>query len=188
MFAASPGCYLQYVPSFITVAYQGFPGNPQPGTGYDFFPAPMTGLPDATATASGDTWDVSADLLGMFSHTQAAQLLVKYLASESAQRIWPGIPAGGAISANRQVPLAAYPDRVDAAIAGIMRNPRETLCFNASDLMPATLQEAFYQAAMDYLQSPGPSELTTILNRLERVREAAYPEAYVSQPTFACGT
>lgn len=185
MFAKSPGCYLQYVPSFITVEYQEFPGDPQPGTGYDFFPSPMTGLPGATSPASGDAWDVSGDLLGMFNNTNDARLLVQYLASESAQRIWPGILAGGATSADSQVPVSAYPDQVDAAIAGIMTNPHETLCFNASDLMPATMQNAFYQAVMEYLQNN--SELTDILKRLDQVRRAAYA-AFTSQPKFSCGT
>jgi alpha-glucoside transport system substrate-binding protein len=186
MFDKSPGCSLQYVPSFVTVDYQGFNGQPQPGTGYDFFPSPMTGLPNATPQASSDAWDVSADLLGMFHYTPDAQKLVQYLASESAQRIWPGIPAGGATSADSQVPISTYPDQVDAAIAGIMTKPHERLCFNASDLMPATMQNAFYQAVMEYLQNP--SELTEILRRLERIRQDAYQEAFVHQPRFTCGT
>jgi alpha-glucoside transport system substrate-binding protein len=186
MFDKSPDCSLQYVPSFITVDYPGFNGNPQPGTGYNFFPSPMTGLPNTTPGASSDAWNVSADLLGMFNLTPDAQQLVRYLASVDAQRIWPGIRAGGAISADSQVPLSAYPDQVDAAIARIMTKPGQTLCFNASDLMPATMQNAFYQAVMEYLQNP--SELMNILKRLDRIRPTAYQEAFTSPPQFTCGT
>jgi alpha-glucoside transport system substrate-binding protein len=186
MFGPSPGCDLQYVPSFITVDYHGFQGNPQPGTGYDFFPSPMTGLPDTTSAASSDAWNVSADLLGMFNYTKDAQKLVQYLASEGAQRIWPGIPFGGATSADREVPISAYPDQVDAAIAGIMTKPDQTLCFDAADLMPATMQNAFYQAVMEYLQNT--SELMNILKRLDQIRPTAYREAFPSPPQFTCGT
>jgi alpha-glucoside transport system substrate-binding protein len=183
MFAKSPGCSLQYVPSFITVEYQRFSGQPQPGTGYDFFPSPMTGLPNSTPGASSDAWAVSADLLGMFNDTPDARLLVQYLASESAQRIWPGIKAGGATSADGQVPIGAYPDQVSAAIATIMTKRDQTLCFNASDLMPATMQNAFYQGVMEFLQNT--SELTEILQRLEQIRQDVYQDF---QPKFSCGT
>lgn len=186
MFDKSPGCSLQYVPSFITVDYQGFNDHPQPGTGYNFFPSPMTGLPNATPEASSDAWDVSADLLGMFNPTPAAQKLVQYLASEGAQRIWPGIAAGGATSANSEVPISAYPDQVDAALAGIMTKPNQTLCFNASGLMPTTMQDAFYQAVMEYLGNT--RELKEILQRLEQIRQDVYQEAFpVSPPKFTCG-
>jgi alpha-glucoside transport system substrate-binding protein len=189
MFAKTPGCYLQHLPSFNTLNYQGYPGHPKPGTGYNFFPLPMTGLPSAASAASAassDTWDVSADLLGMLNDTPAARRLVAYLASESAQQIWPGIHGGGASSADRKVPRIVYPDQhVDARIAGIITNPHLTLCFNASDLMPVTMQNAFYQAVMEYLQDPG--QLQAILQRLDLIQQASYPESFVKQPNFTCG-
>lgn len=191
MFNQSPGCSLQYVPSFITVEYSRFSVHPQPATGYDFFPSPMTGLPNATPTAASDTWNVSADLLGVFNLNPSPEvkLLVRYLASEPAQRIWPGIRAGGATSANLQVPSGVYPDKVDAAVAQIMTSPHATLCFNAADLMPPTMQNAFYQAVMEYLQDPG--QLTAILQRLDNIRRAVYQHtsnsAFQATPAFTCG-
>jgi alpha-glucoside transport system substrate-binding protein len=152
----------------------------------------MTGLPDATSTGASDAWNVSADLLGMFNDTPAARQLVAYLAGVDAQQIWPKIPAGGATSANMNVTNlkpSVYPDKVDAAIAQIMTNPHATLCFNASDLMPPTMQNAFYQGVMEYLQDPSPAQLTAILQRLEHVRQAVYQPhiAFQSLPTFTCG-
>jgi alpha-glucoside transport system substrate-binding protein len=186
MFAKTPGCYLQHLPSFNTLNYQGYLGHPKPGTGYNFFPLPMTGLPGATSAVSSDAWDVSADLLGMFNDTPAARRLVAYLASARAQRIWPGIPGGGASSADRKVSKSVYPDQhVDAPIAGIITNPHLTLCFNASDLMPVTMQNAFYQAIMEYLQDPG--QLPAILKRLDLIQQASYLESFVKQPNFTCG-
>jgi alpha-glucoside transport system substrate-binding protein len=188
MFQAPSGCSLQYVPSFITVEYGEFTERPTAGTDYNFFPSPMTGLPDATSTGASDAWNVSADLLGMFNDTPAARQLVQYLAGAEAQGIWPHIRAGGATSANSQVKLSVYPDKVDAAIAQIMNNPHATLCFNASDLMPPTMQNAFYQGVMEYLRDPG--QLTPILQRLERISQAVYQprNAFQSLPTFTCGT
>jgi len=188
MFTSPASCSLQYVPSFITVEYGAFKEQPRPGTDYDFFPAPMTGLPDATSTGTGDAWNVSADLLGMFNDTPAARELVKYLAGVAAQQTWPEIPAGGATSANSGVKPGVYPDKVDAAIAQIMTNPHATLCFNASDLMPPTLQNAFYQGVMEYLRDP--SQLSAILPRLEKISRAVYQHgnAFQSRPAFTCGT
>src|SRR5262249_44675558 len=141
-----PGCYLQHVPSFITLSYQG-----TPGAEYDFFPFPMYGLPGETHGER--TWEVSADLLAMFNDTPDAKLLVKYLADEVAQQTWPSLAGGGAISASLQVPLGIYSTEGAQAIAGMVAG-RATLCFNASDEMPDTLQSAFYQEVMDYLQDP----------------------------------
>lgn len=192
MFAKPASCSLQYVPSFITVAYGGFPGRLKPGSGYDFFPSPMTGLPDTTSTTAKDAWNVSADLLGMFNDTPDARQLVQYLAGQDAQKIWPEIPAGGATSANQKVLSGAYPDKsvypdkVDAAVAQIMTNPDATLCFNASDLMPPTMQNAFYQAVMEYLSNPG--DPTPILQRLEKIRPTVYKSAFTTPPAFTCGT
>jgi alpha-glucoside transport system substrate-binding protein len=186
LFATTPGCYLQHLPSFNTLNYQGYSSDPKPGTGYNFFPLPMTGLPGATSAASTDAWDVSADLLGMFNDTPAARQLVAYLATARAQQIWPAIRGGGASSADSKVPKSVYPDqRVDATIAEIITNPHLTLCFNASDLMPVTMQNAFYQAVMEYLQNP--SQLRAILQRLDLIRQASYPESFVKQPNFTCG-
>jgi alpha-glucoside transport system substrate-binding protein len=72
-----------------------------------------------------------------------------------------------------------------APIAGIITNPHLTLCFNASDLMPVTMQNAFYQAVMEYLQDPG--QLQAILQRLDLIQRASYPESFVKQPNFTCG-
>jgi len=190
LFTPAPGCYLQNAASFITLEYQQTPNAQRPGKGYDFFPFPSAGLPDEPPNAVNDAWEVSADLLAMFRSTPAADLpdterLVEFLASEQAQRIWPQIPGGGASSADSQVPPSAYPDQVGQAVARIITNPSSVLCFNASDAMPATLQSAFYQAVMEYLQDT--SQLTGILKRLDQVRLATYRAFPGGHPDFSCG-
>lgn len=181
MFGPAPGCYLQHVPSFITVNYKSF-GSP--GTGYDFFPFPMSGLPDQMRGAANGAWEVSADLLAMFRDTPDAMRLVHYLASEEAQEIWPKISGGGATSALK-LPPNTYPDQVARAIAGTVTDHGAKLCFNASDEMPDTLQSAFYQGVMEYLQSPG--QLLTILKRLDQVQKTTYDSFPGGHPHFSCG-
>lgn len=182
LFNTPPGCYLQHVPSFITVNYKPY-GSP--GTGYDFFPFPMAGLPDQTGASNG-AWEVSADLLAMFHKTPEAERLVTDLAGEKAQQTWPSIPYGGATSANLKVLPAIHTDPVAQAIAKMVTNPSSTLCFNASDEMPDTLQSAFYQGIMDYLQNPG--QLKAILGRLDQVRQTTYDTFPGGHPDFTCGS
>lgn len=183
MFGPQPGCYLQHAPSFITLNYH--QDGSRPVNEYDFFPFPMAGLPDETRGAANSAWEVSADLLAMFRDTPDAERLVRYLASEQAQQIWPGIPGGGATSANLDVPLSTYSDPVGKAIAGIITDPHTMLCYNASDEMPDTLQSAFYQGVMEYLQNPG--QLPIILQRLNQVQQTAYSAFPGGHPDFSCG-
>jgi alpha-glucoside transport system substrate-binding protein len=44
--------------------------------------------------------------------------------------------------------------------------------FDASDLMPSAMNEAFWKAVLDYVQSPG--DLDNILAGLDEVRAEAY--------------
>lgn len=188
LFTAAPGCYLEHVPSFITLNYQQYPSHPQPGTGYDFFPFPRTGLPGETPAAANDAWEVGADLAAMFRDTPDAERLVRYLAGKQAQRIWPGIRGGGATSADQDVKPSMYPDPVGKAIAATVTSPGATLCFNAPDEMPDTLLNAFYQGVMEYLQDPG--QLMDILSRLNAVQGVAYPKSEFPRghPHFGCGS
>lgn len=190
LFAAPPGCYLQHAPSFVTLSYQQYESHPEPRTGYDFFPFPMAGLPHEAPGAANSAWEVSADLLAMFNDTPDAERLVSYLASEPAQQIWPHLRGGGATSANLNVPLSIYPDPVGKAIAGMVTDPRATLCFNASDEMPDTLQGVLYQGVMEYLADPDPDQhLQAILGRLDQVRKATYSvSAFGGHPDFSCGS
>lgn len=180
-----PGCYFQDAPSFITLAYQNDSGK-KPGKGdYDYFPFPETGLPYETPTAKNDAWEVSADLLAVFNDTPAVERFVRYLANQSAQAIWPKIPGGGASSADSTVTVNYGNDQVAKSIAAVLNGPNTTLCFNASDDMPVTLQDAFYQGVMEYLQNP--RRLANILGRLDQVRIATYSTFPKGNPHFTCG-
>jgi alpha-glucoside transport system substrate-binding protein len=185
--AGPPGCYFQDAPSFITLPYQN-DSSAKPVTDYDYFPFPEKGLPDETSGAGNDAWEVSADLLAVFNDTPAVERFVRYLATQQAQEIWPNISGGGASSADSQVPLSKYPpDPIARSIATVLAGQQATLCFNASDDMPVTLQDAFYQGVMEYLQNPG--QLPDILGRLDQVRMAIYNKngPFGGYANFSCG-
>jgi alpha-glucoside transport system substrate-binding protein len=127
------------------------------------------------------TLEVGADLAGTFTGTPEAKALIAYLASPQAQRIWPAQPGSGALSANTDVPLSTYPDRIAATMAGMITGrsatgvqaPPPTLAFDASDLMPPQVSTAFQQAVLEYVAHP--QKLDALLSSLDQVRLRAYP-------------
>ncbi|BEL04165.1 ABC transporter substrate-binding protein [Actinoplanes sichuanensis] len=147
-----PGCFLHHQASFVV-------GDDR-GTGLDFVPFPSE-RPRA--------WEVSADLAALFSDKPEARELIHFLATDEAQSIWPAASRGAVFSANRGVDQAIYDTPVSRRIAQTLTG-EAALCFDASDLMPSAMTNAFYRAVLEYLQSP--DDLDTILGRLEQVRTA----------------
>jgi alpha-glucoside transport system substrate-binding protein len=166
MFADPPGCFLEQQASFIMGIYQGYRGSngksPLPGTDFDFFPVPAFGGP--TDDPASREWEVSADLAGMFKDTPQAHRLIQFLATVEAQRIWPAVPGASAFTANRNVDPNVYQDDVSRRISRIIRTAG-ALCFDASDVMPPAVRNAFDQAVLEYLNDP--SQLDGLLKRLE---------------------
>jgi alpha-glucoside transport system substrate-binding protein len=175
MFGSSPKCYLDHEGSFITGFYTqytqdrlGPPGSgahPQPGRDFSFVP-----FPALTAAGKG-TEEVAGDLLGMFHDTPDARKLIAYLTTPQAQAAWISQRDSGAISVNRMVPLTDYPDSVSQDLAKNLRGAANVR-FDASDSMPQAMENAFYSAVLEYLDSPG--QLNLILHGLDQVRKAAY--------------
>jgi alpha-glucoside transport system substrate-binding protein len=169
MFGNPPRCALDHEGSFITGFYQRAGRPLAPGKDFDAFLLPR---PNDRYTSAQE---VAGDLLGMFRDTPPARQLIRYLVTPEAQRIWVG--RGGAISPNRLVPAAAYPDPVSGKVAQIAVNAPDVY-FDASDLMRPTMQTAFYQAVLAYVSDPGrfsdPHQLDDLLADLERVRGLAY--------------
>ena len=178
MFTNPPGCFLDHAPSFVTVNYQTYDGAPKAGTDFDFFIFPdFVSMP---AGSTGGPFVVSADMASMFNNTPQARQLIKYLATEKAQGIWPG-KGGAAFSVNRNVKPSVYPDDVSKRIAQELTTAK-TLCFDAADLMPATMRNAFYRAVLEYLSEP--TQLDRILDELDRVRLGITREEWLNIP---CG-
>ncbi len=103
----------------------------------------------------------------MFNDTPQARALMAYLVTADAQRIW--VERGGALSANTSV--TEYPDEIAKrsadmlAEAGVFR-------FDASDLMPVAMNDAFWKGILDYVKTPG--DLDAILSNLDSIQTGAY--------------
>jgi alpha-glucoside transport system substrate-binding protein len=174
MFSNPPGCYLDHEGSFIAGFYPadlpsgpdyGRPAHPRPGADFRFVSFP------ALAGAGQGADEVSADLAGMFHDTPATRKLVAYLTTPQAQLAWISRPGSGALTVNRRVPLSAYPDGVSRALGRTLINAT-SIQFDASNSMPQTMENAFDNAVLQYLDSPG--RLDVILRGLDQVRSAVY--------------
>ncbi|PXY22264.1 ABC transporter substrate-binding protein [Prauserella muralis] len=169
MFADPPGCFLEHQGSSVVSDYR------KAGARLAFFPTP--GPTAGTARA----WEVSADLATMFRSTPQARELMRFLASDDAQRLWPRAEQGAVFTVNRAVSAAAQTDRVSRSVARILTTA-DVLCYDASDLMPPAMTNAFHRAVLGYLAEPG--ALEEILADLERVRLGVPPQDWAG---FACG-
>lgn len=160
-----PGCYLDSQGSFITGSYEGLL-NPNKkakpvdhaGKNYDFFPFP------AIQPANAEDYEVAGNFAGMFRGTSAAKKLMTFLASTQGQQAWLDT---GSYSADTQVPRSAYPDEVHRAISAILTG-KDQLSFDASDLLPDTLSNAFYQAVLAFTANP--ASLASSLAQLNQER------------------
>jgi alpha-glucoside transport system substrate-binding protein len=161
MFEDPAGCVFHHQASFITEFFEN-EGGAAPDE-YDFFR-----MPDINPQFAG-AMTGAGDLFGMFNDTPEARELMEYLVTAEAQSIWVGI--GGAISGNTTV--TNYPDDISARSAQMLAEA-EVFRFDASDLMPEAMNNAFWSAMLDYTQNP--DRLDEILTSLEEVRATAYAE------------
>ena len=163
MFSNPPRCYLHHQGSFITEFFVKNNPNLKPVEDFSFFP-----FPDIDAKNAG-AQEVGGDLFGMFKDTPQARALIRYLTTPEAQQIW--VKRGGAISPNKLVPPDAYPDQLSKQMAQTLTTAK-TVRFDASDLMPEAMNNAFLKAVLDFVQSPG--SLDSILANLDRVQTDSY--------------
>ncbi len=160
MFDEPPGCYMHRQASFITGF---FPEGLTPGEDYDFFPFPPIDEKWGTPAL------VAGDVIVMFNDTPEARELVKYLASAEPQEAWA--KAGGFISANKNVPLDAYPDDLTRKMAQIIVEAKVAR-FDGSDLMPAAVGAgSFWKGVLDYV---GGADLDAVLEEIEASAQDAY--------------
>jgi alpha-glucoside transport system substrate-binding protein len=162
MFGEEPGCFLHRQASFFTtfVAEQ-FP-TVQLGEDLNFFPFP------AIDEQHGSPLLVSGDMVGMFNDTPQARALMEYLTSAEAQTIWA--EKGGFIAPNRAVSPDVYPDDITRAVAQAYVEA-ESVRFDASDLMPQPVQEAFHSGIVQFVQDPG--SLQSVLEDIESAAQEA---------------
>ncbi|HEU5204515.1 MAG TPA: ABC transporter substrate-binding protein [Candidatus Limnocylindrales bacterium] len=161
MFADPPGCLLHHQASFITDFFKNEAGA-QDGD-FDFFV-----MPDINPEFSGAI-TTAGDLFGMFNDTPQAQSLINYLLTAEAQQIW--VERGGFISMNKNVPADVYPDDTSRRSAEILAGASSAK-FDASDLMPNAMNQAFFEAIVAFVQNPG--DIDSILSNLDNVQADAY--------------
>jgi alpha-glucoside transport system substrate-binding protein len=167
MFEEPIGCYMHRQASFIqSFIEEQFP-DLEAEEDFTFFPFPEIdpnyGVPSLSA----------GDLFGMFNDRPVVRSLMEWLASAEAQEIW--VRRGGFIAPNRDVPLDAYPDDLTRQAAEILVTA-EVVRFDASDMMPAAVNDAFWAGVLEFVQNPG--NLDAILQRIEEVAQESYPETY----------
>jgi alpha-glucoside transport system substrate-binding protein len=161
LFAEPPKCYLVHQASFLSGFFEdNFPGKAKAGETYDYFMMPPMEFNALTA---------SGDVFGMFNDTDAAKKLMTYLVSKDFQEAW--VKSGGVLSANKNVSPDSYPDASTQRAAEILSGA-EVVRYDASDLMPASLNDAFFKAVGQYLQNP--DQLDSILQGLDEAQQSAY--------------
>jgi len=163
MFEDPPGCYLHHQASFI----QGFITDQFPDLeaveDYNYFAFPPIEEAFGTPALS------AGDLFGMFNDTPAARSLMQWLASAEAQEIWAR--RGGFLSPNKKVSPDVYPDPLVAQAAEILVTA-EVVRFDASDLMPAAVNDAFWSGTLQYVENA--ESLDSILETIEETAAEAY--------------
>jgi alpha-glucoside transport system substrate-binding protein len=165
MFQEHPGCSMEHQASFMTGFYRKANAERKlaPGVDFDFVPFPaFTDRPAAHRPVVA-----SADFAGLFDNTPQARRLMRFLATDEAQTIWPAMSGSGAFVVNRHVRPEVYDDDVSRRVATTIQQATD-LCIDASDFMPATMRNAFYRAILDYLANP--AQLPALLRQLDSVR------------------
>lgn len=163
LFTNPPRCFLHHQATFIAEFFTKNNPNIKPVEDFDFF-----GFPDIDARYSGAI-EAGGDIVGVFKDTPQARALIRYLSTAEAQAIW--VKAGQTISPNKRVPLNLYPNALNRRAAQIV-NSAKAVRFDASDLMPSAMNDAFWKAVVAYIQNPG--NLDSILANLDNVRKDAY--------------
>jgi alpha-glucoside transport system substrate-binding protein len=162
LYSEPPRAYMYYLASFA----QGFIASEypdlDPGRDYSFFTFPAINPRFSGAVTIG------ADVVVMVNDTPAARSFMTYLAGARAQEAW--IKLGGFTSVNRSVASDAYLDPVARAVAEEVAEA-EISRFSAGDMMPASLQQAWWQGMVELLKDP--STLDSVLQSLTQVARSA---------------
>jgi alpha-glucoside transport system substrate-binding protein len=162
LFDEEPGCFLHQQASFFTTFITDEGPDVQLGEDLNFFPFPPID------EQHGNPLLVAGDLFGMFNDTPQARALMEYLTTAEAQTIWA--EKGGYIAPNRAVSPDVYPDDVTRAVAQSYVEA-ESVRFDASDLMPQAVQEAFTSGTWQFIRDPG--SLQSVLEDIELTAQEA---------------
>ncbi|MFF1378638.1 alpha-glucoside ABC transporter substrate-binding protein [Streptomyces sp. NPDC058308] len=128
-------------------------------------------------TAYDGAYEVAGDMAAVFTREPAARALVDRLSGKRARTLWR---AEARAELRPLFPDAADPQPTDPTgrrIAGILTTGARTLCFDASDVMPPGLRDAFHRAVLQYFRDPSDGRLDELLDQLDTVRATAAADA-----------
>jgi alpha-glucoside transport system substrate-binding protein len=162
LYTDPPTAYLCYLASFAQAFIAAKYPDLAPGTDYDVFRFPTINPDNHGAVTIG------ADIPVMVTDTPAARSFMAYLASARAQETW--IRLGGFTSVNRSVSADAYLDPVARTVAEQLTKA-EVSRFSAGDMMPTSLQRAWWGAMLDLVKDP--SSVDSILEGLTAAAKVA---------------
>src|SRR4029079_16196977 len=162
LYTDPPTAWMSYLPSFAQAFIAAKHPTLAPGTDYDVFPLLTIDPQDGPAVMIG------ADVPVLVSDNAASRAFMTYLASAPAQETW--IKLGGFASVNRSVPPDTYLDPVARRVAQELASAQVSR-FSAGDMMPASLQRAWWAAMVELVQDP--SQLDAILARLTAAANGA---------------
>ncbi|MER7564681.1 extracellular solute-binding protein [Streptomyces sp. NPDC097941] len=160
----SPGfdCTHEHQSAFIRYVYTGDDVKVEPSARY------LDGEP-----AYQDAFEVAGDMAAVFSDEPDAQQLVERLSSPAGRKLWreqanppvrPLFPDTAGLSPS----TAATP--VERKIDSLLTSRARILCFDASDVMPPELRDAFHRAVLEFFRDPTQRQLDSLLQQLETVR------------------
>ncbi|MET7698716.1 MULTISPECIES: alpha-glucoside ABC transporter substrate-binding protein [unclassified Streptomyces] len=156
------GCTHEHQSAFIRYVYAGDDVRVEPSAGFLGGPA-----------ENRDAFEVAGDMAAVFSDDPAAQELVERLSSPAGRERWraqadpdvrPLFPNTTGLT-----PMApASP--AEREIDTLLNSRARTLCFDASDVMPPELRDAFHRAVLEFFRDPTDRRLTPLLQQLDTVR------------------
>jgi alpha-glucoside transport system substrate-binding protein len=136
------------------------PGTAE-GKDVDFFLFPPV------TEANAGLVETAGEMVGAFHDTPEVRAMLQYLVTPESQALLAS--SGSWLAPNRSVPTAAYPTPARQKAAEILSGATGVR-FDASDLMPQAVNEAFWDATLTYLGDP--SKLDDALQSVEAARLA----------------
>ncbi|WP_405620559.1 extracellular solute-binding protein [Streptomyces sp. NBC_00076] len=144
--------------------------------GDDLRMEPSAGFLDGRA-AYRDTYEVSGDMAAVFSADPAAQQLVERLSSATGRARWRAAAAPEARPLFPDAPGPPPANPTERKIDTLLTSGARTLCFDASDVMPPELRDAFHRAVLEFFGTPAKEQLDLLLRQLETVRAQVAEES-----------
>lgn len=159
LYADPPRCALTLQADWLATTLPAQNTDVGYGENLSYFP-----FPPVDPTNAGLV-EIGGEMLGAFNDTPQVRALLKYMASPERNAL---VAATGLwLSPNRTVPIDVYPSESGRDAARILAQAK-AVRFDASDLLPGDVLQAYWTAVLDYIVDP--STLDSGLAAIEAVR------------------